>query len=54
MGKDLNGKELGVGISQWKDKIYQARYSDRWGKRKTIYNSSFKGAEKASCRSYCQ
>ncbi len=46
MGKDLNGKELGVGISQWKDKIYQARYSDRWGKRKTIYNSSLRELRK--------
>ncbi len=32
------GKELGVGISQRKDEIYQARYNDRWGRRKTIYN----------------
>lgn len=46
MGKDLNGKELGVGISQRKDKIYQARYSDRWGKRKTIYNSSLRELRK--------
>lgn len=46
MGKELNGKELGVGISQWKDKIYQARYSDRWGKRKTIYNSSLRELRK--------
>ena len=38
MGKDLKGKELGVGISQRKDEIYQARYNDRWGRRKTIYN----------------
>ena len=37
MGKDLKGKELGVGLSQRKDGIYQARYTDRWGKRKTIY-----------------
>ena len=37
MGKDLKGKELGIGLSQRKDGIYQARYTDRWGKRKTIY-----------------
>ena len=36
MGKDLKGKELGIGLSQRKDGIYQARYTDRWGKRKTI------------------
>ena len=39
MGKNLKGKELGQGITQRKDGIYQARYSDRWGKRKTIYGS---------------
>lgn len=38
MGRDLKGKELGVGISQRKDEIYQARYIDRWGRRKTLYN----------------
>ena len=40
MGKDLKGKELGVGLSQRKDGLYQARYSDRWGKRKTIYGKN--------------
>ena len=42
MGKDLKGKELGVGISQRKDGLYQARYSDRWGKRKTIYGKNLR------------
>ena len=37
MGKDLKGKELGLGITQRKDGMYQARYTDRWGKRRTIY-----------------
>lgn len=46
MGKDLKGKELGQGITQRKDGVYQARYSDRWGKRKTIYNSSLKELRK--------
>ncbi len=46
MGKDLKGKELGVGITQRKDKVYQARYSDRWGRRKTIYNSSLRELRK--------
>lgn len=39
MGKDLKGKELGIGITQRKDGLYQARYKDRFGKNKTIYNS---------------
>lgn len=38
MGKSLKGKELGVGITQRKDGIYQARFTDRFGKRKTIYD----------------
>ena len=37
MGKSLNGKELGKGISQRKDGLYQARYINRFGKRETIY-----------------
>lgn len=46
MGKDLKGKELGVGITQRKDGVYQARYSDRWGKRKTIYGKNLKDLRK--------
>ena len=38
MGKDLKGKELGVGITQRNDGLYQGRYKDRFGKYKTIYN----------------
>lgn len=37
MGKDLKGKELGVGISQRKDGLYTARFTDRLGKRKQQY-----------------
>ena len=37
MGKSLSGKELGQGITQRKDGRYQARFTDRFGKRKTIY-----------------
>lgn len=40
MGKDLKGKDLGKGITQRKDKIYQATYTDRYGKRRYIYDSS--------------
>ena len=37
MGKSLNGKELGKGISQRKAGLYQARFVNRFGKRETIY-----------------
>lgn len=40
MGKDLKGKELGVGLTQRKDGLYQARYTDRFGDKKTIYDSN--------------
>lgn len=42
MGKNLKGKELGVGLSQRKDGVYQARYTDRWGKRKTVYGNDIR------------
>lgn len=34
MGKDIRGKELGVGISQRSDGFYVGRYTDKYGKRK--------------------
>ena len=37
MGKSLNGKELGKGISQRKDGRYEARFVDRFGKRRSVY-----------------
>lgn len=37
MGKNLKGKELGVGISQRKDGLYTARFTDRNGKRRQQY-----------------
>ncbi|MDE7308691.1 MAG: site-specific integrase [Lachnospiraceae bacterium] len=37
MGKDLKGRELGVGISQRKDGLYTARFTDRTGKRRQQY-----------------
>lgn len=46
MGKDLKGKELGTGITQRKDGVYQGRYVDKWGKRKTIYNTSIRELKK--------
>ncbi len=35
MGKDLKGKELGVGLSQEKGGLYLARFVDRFDKRQT-------------------
>ena len=41
MGKSLTGKELGRGITQRKDGRYQARYTNRFGKKETIYEKSY-------------
>ena len=38
MGKSLNGKELGIGICQRKDGLYQGRFTNRFGKRETLYD----------------
>lgn len=38
MGKSLNGRNLGEGITQRKDGRYQARFVDRFGKRRTLYS----------------
>lgn len=40
MGKSLNGKELGKGITQRKDGLYQARFINRFGKRQTLYGKT--------------
>lgn len=40
MGKSLKGKELGKGITQRKDGTYQARFTNRFGKRQTIYGKT--------------
>lgn len=37
VGKSLNGKELGRGITQRKDGLYQGRFVNRFGKKQTIY-----------------
>ncbi len=42
MGKDLTGKELGEGLCQIKDGRYLARYTDYFGKRKSIYGKKLK------------
>ena len=41
MGKSLKGKELGKGISQRKDGLYQARFTNRFGTRQTIYEKTY-------------
>ena len=46
MGKDLNGKELGAGITQRKNGTYEGRYYDRFGKRKSIYGSNLRELRK--------
>ena len=42
MGKDLKGKELGVGLSQRKDGSYEARFVNRFGKRDSVYGKTVK------------
>ncbi len=41
MGKDLKGKELGTGLRQKSNGVYSARYVDRFGNRKEIYDRNF-------------
>lgn len=38
MGKDLKGKELGTGLRQKLNGVYSARYVDRFGNRKELYD----------------
>ncbi len=38
MGKDLKGKELGKGLRQKSNGVYSARYVDRFGNRKELYD----------------
>lgn len=40
MGKNLNGKELGLGIRQKANGTYTGRYVDRFGFRKEIYDKN--------------
>ena len=46
MGKDLQGKELGRGLSQRPDGTYMARYVDRYKKRQTFYGKDLKALRK--------
>ncbi|MCI8892505.1 MAG: hypothetical protein HFH34_14455 [Eubacterium sp.] len=47
MGKPLKGKELGKGISQRKDGLYQGRFTNRFGKRQVIYDKTYNGIQKS-------
>lgn len=40
MGKDLKGKELGRGLSQRAGGASHARFTDKFGKRHSLYNKS--------------
>ena len=46
MGKDLNGKELGEGIIQKRNGMYEARYVDRFGKRKSVSGKNLRDVKK--------
>lgn len=46
MGKDNNGKELGRCISQRKDGRYQARFTNRFGKRMEFKDGSLLNVRK--------
>lgn len=38
MGKNLKGKELGLGISQRADSYYVGRYTNKYGRRVQNYS----------------
>ncbi|MBQ6998243.1 MAG: tyrosine-type recombinase/integrase [Clostridia bacterium] len=46
MGKDLNGKDLGKGIVQKKNGIYEARFNNRFGKRVSVTGRDLKDVKK--------
>lgn len=49
MGKDLRGKELGVGISQRKDGLYTARFTDKLDKRRQKYFKKVARVQAMAC-----
>lgn len=46
MGKDLDGKELGKGFCQRRDKKYCARFVNRFGVRQTLYDKTLAGLKR--------
>ena len=47
MGKNLKGKELGEGLRQRTDGKYEARFTNRFGKRVSIYAGTLKEVKEA-------
>lgn len=54
MGKSLKGKELGRGLSQRKDGLYQARFVNRFGVRQTIYDPRLSEVRKKLREEQCR
>lgn len=52
MGKSLKGKEIGQGIIQKADGRYGARYTDRFGKRRSISGYDLKDVKKDTMKRY--
>ena len=50
MGKDLNGKEIGHGIIQKKNGRYEARYVDRFGKRRSVSGRDLRKVNESTTR----
>ncbi len=44
MGKDIKGKELGVGISQRSDGFYVGKFTTKYGQRKQKFSANYKSA----------
>lgn len=46
MGKDLKGKEIGEGICQRANGTYHARFVDKFGKRRSLYDKDLRNLKK--------
>ena len=46
MGRNINGKELGEGISELKNGRFRVRWSERYGIRVSLYEKDLKEAKK--------
>jgi len=55
MGKSINGKELGRGITQRKsDGLYQGRFTNRFGKVVTLYDKTYRGIREQLQKAQCE
>lgn len=52
MGRNLEGKEIGHGIIQKKNGRYEARYVDRFGKRKSISGTNLRDVKGVSMKHF--